>query len=107
MAPFFLLPLLCCCSHFEDVFDVQHFISSLRNDVPVVTRLPHHLERSEVQKLHLRSWSNATYYTNVIAQHWDKYKASALPYGSFQETMMQDTLHCRRSLEAHSLSCQD
>ena len=79
----YLLPLSCRCSHFEDVFDVKHFISSLRNDVPVVTRLPRHLEGSEVQKLHLRSWSNVTYYTDVIAKHWDEYKASEAPFGRF------------------------
>lgn len=47
--------MLCFCSSFTDIFDVDHFISSLRDEISIVKELP-----SEY------SWSSREYYATGI-----------------------------------------
>nr|XP_009609758.1 O-fucosyltransferase 7-like [Nicotiana tomentosiformis] len=67
--------LLCLnCSNFSDVFDEDHFISSLENDVKVVKKLPKELASATKAVKHFRSWSGVDYYEEEIARLWDEYQ---------------------------------
>ncbi|KAK7340710.1 hypothetical protein VNO77_21420 [Canavalia gladiata] len=59
-----------CGSDFQDIFDVDHFISSLRNEVQIVKQLPPNIKRRVEQGLPYSippiSWSNISYYENQI-----------------------------------------
>ncbi|XP_028103045.1 O-fucosyltransferase 7-like isoform X1 [Camellia sinensis] len=44
-------------SNFSDVFDQDHFISSLANDVKVIRKLPKELANATRAVKHFRSWS--------------------------------------------------
>ncbi|KAL3654253.1 Rhamnogalacturonan I rhamnosyltransferase 1 [Castilleja foliolosa] len=64
-------------SNFEDIFDVGHFISSLRDEVRIVKRLPKKLGlRYGYQPLVMPpiSWSNEQYYLQQILPLFDKHK---------------------------------
>ncbi|RWR89948.1 GDP-fucose protein O-fucosyltransferase [Cinnamomum micranthum f. kanehirae] len=61
-------------SNFSDVFDVEHFISTLANDVKVIKRVPNELVADTKALKHFRSWSGVEYYQEEIAQMWDDYK---------------------------------
>jgi len=67
--------LLCLnCSNFSDVFDEDHFINSLKNDVNVVKKLPKELASATKAVKHFRSWSGVDYYEEEIARLWDEYQ---------------------------------
>ena len=58
------------CSEFEDIFDVDHFISSLRDEVRILKELPPHIQ-SRVELGIIRtmppiSWSDISYYHNEV-----------------------------------------
>lgn len=57
-------------SEFEDIFDVDHFILSLRDQVRILRKLPPRLERRfesrMVYSLSPISWSNMSYYFNQV-----------------------------------------
>jgi hypothetical protein len=59
VSSFFILAiyveLLCLCSSFEDIFDVDHFIDVLRDEVSIVKELPGEY-----------SWSTREYYATGI-----------------------------------------
>eukprot|EP00249_Psilotum_nudum_P000392 c11806_g1_i1 orf=982-2679(+) len=61
-------------SIFSDIFDEEYFIKALKNDVPVVKKLPKEL--ASVPKAHkqFRSWSGVKYYEEEIALLWEEYK---------------------------------
>ncbi|XAR48540.1 hypothetical protein NMG60_11031391 [Bertholletia excelsa] len=61
-------------SNFSDVFDEDHFISSLANDVKVVKKLPDELENATRVDKHFRSWSGLDYYQEEIASRWMDYQ---------------------------------
>ncbi|XP_022155079.1 uncharacterized protein At1g04910 [Momordica charantia] len=65
-------------SDFEDIFDVDHFILSLRDEVRILRKLPPRLERRfesrVVYSLSPVSWSNVSYYLNQILPLVQKYK---------------------------------
>ncbi|XP_075088835.1 O-fucosyltransferase 7 isoform X2 [Nicotiana tabacum] len=61
-------------SNFSDVFDEDHFISSLENDVKVVKKLPKELASATKAFKHFRSWSGVDYYEEEIARLWDEYQ---------------------------------
>ncbi|GFQ02572.1 uncharacterized protein at1g04910 [Phtheirospermum japonicum] len=64
-------------SNFEDIFDVGHFINSLRDEVRIVKRLPKKLGlRYGYQPLVMPpiSWSNEQYYVQQILPLFDKHK---------------------------------
>nr|XP_043607922.1 rhamnogalacturonan I rhamnosyltransferase 1-like [Erigeron canadensis] len=65
-------------SDFEDIFDVDHFITSLRDEVRILKELPPRLKRRvELGKFHSLapiSWSDISYYHNQILPLIRKYK---------------------------------
>ncbi|GFZ05456.1 O-fucosyltransferase family protein [Actinidia rufa] len=63
-------------SDFEDIFDVKHFIDSLRDEVRIVRRLPKRFNRKYgFQPLEMPpvSWSNEQYYWQQIMPLFNKY----------------------------------
>ncbi|KAK9054422.1 hypothetical protein SSX86_025500 [Deinandra increscens subsp. villosa] len=65
-------------SDFEDIFDVDHFITSLRDEVRILKQLPPRLKtRVELGIVHTMppvSWSDISYYHNQILPLIQKYK---------------------------------
>lgn len=55
-----------CCSEFQDIFDVDHFITSLRDEVRILKELPPRLKRrvelGTVYSMPPISWSDISYY---------------------------------------------
>lgn len=66
----FIIMSLNCGSEFQDIFDVDHFITSLRDEVRILKELPPKLKkRVELGKflsLPPVSWSNISYYLNEV-----------------------------------------
>ncbi|KAK1288242.1 Uncharacterized protein QJS10_CPB19g01381 [Acorus calamus] len=61
-------------SNFSDVFDEEHFITSLANDIKVVKKLPKELATATKAVKHFRSWSGVEYYQDEISHLWDDYQ---------------------------------
>lgn len=65
-------------SDFEDIFDVEHFITSLRDQVRILKELPPRMkiraERGMVYSMPPISWSNISYYKNRILPLIKKHK---------------------------------
>ncbi|GAV81069.1 O-FucT domain-containing protein [Cephalotus follicularis] len=65
-------------SEFRDIFDVDHFITSLRDEVRVLKELPPRLKkRAEMGRVYTMppiSWSDISYYSNHILPLIQKYK---------------------------------
>uniref|UniRef100_A0A7C9A356 O-fucosyltransferase family protein n=2 Tax=Opuntia streptacantha TaxID=393608 RepID=A0A7C9A356_OPUST len=61
-------------SNFADVFDEDHFINSLANDIKVIKELPEELVTAPRAVKHFRSWSGLEYYQNEIASLWANYQ---------------------------------
>lgn len=61
-------------SNFSDVFDEDHFINSLANDVKVIKNLPEELSTAARAVKHFRSWSGMDYYQGEIASMWEDYQ---------------------------------
>ncbi|KAL6969762.1 Rhamnogalacturonan I rhamnosyltransferase 1 [Sarracenia purpurea var. burkii] len=64
-------------SDFEDIFDVKHFIDSLRDEVRIIKRLPKRFNRKYgYQPLEMPpvSWSNEKYYLQQILPLFEKNK---------------------------------
>lgn len=65
-------------SEFEDIFDVEHFITSLRDEVRILKELPPRLKRrvelGRVYSMPPISWSDISYYHNQILPLIRKYK---------------------------------
>ncbi|KAL8244178.1 hypothetical protein R6Q59_010436 [Mikania micrantha] len=65
-------------SEFEDIFDVDHFITSLRDEVRILKQLPIRLKKKvELGILHTMppiSWSDISYYHNQILPLIQRYK---------------------------------
>lgn len=91
------------CSRFEDIFDVDYFISSLKDQVRILKEIPDKQKRnSEVAKLHPispLSWSTILYYDKVVGNFnllpcllitWVNYKSTHLP-------ILSKMLQCSRS----------
>lgn len=53
-------------SEFQDIFDVNHFIRTLKHDVPVVEQLPPALAMHDAVWKAPVSWSKSSYYKNEI-----------------------------------------
>ncbi|KAK6157758.1 hypothetical protein DH2020_012006 [Rehmannia glutinosa] len=57
-------------SQFKDIFDVDHFINSLRDEVKIVKELPPHMQRNVNMGRYVSmppsSWSDISYYTDKI-----------------------------------------
>ncbi|GAV67469.1 O-FucT domain-containing protein [Cephalotus follicularis] len=64
-------------SNFEDIFDVKHFINSLRDEVRIVRRLPKRFNRKYGYKpltMPPVSWSNEKYYLQQILPLFSKHE---------------------------------
>ncbi|XP_061990705.1 rhamnogalacturonan I rhamnosyltransferase 1 [Rosa rugosa] len=64
-------------SNFEDIFDLRHFIDSLRDEVRIVRRLPKYFSRKYGYKpleMPPVSWSNEKYYLEQILPLVSKHK---------------------------------
>ncbi|XP_058086930.1 rhamnogalacturonan I rhamnosyltransferase 1-like [Magnolia sinica] len=64
-------------STFGDIFDIRHFIDSLRDEVHIVKRLPKRLNRKTISDLLVMppvSWSNEKYYLQQILPLFQKYE---------------------------------
>ncbi|KAG9451387.1 hypothetical protein H6P81_011352 [Aristolochia fimbriata] len=64
-------------SDFADIFDVRHFIDSLRDEVHIVKRLPKRFSRRAGSQSFMMppvSWSNESYYLQQILPLFSKYK---------------------------------
>ncbi|GAB2271334.1 O-fucosyltransferase 7 [Dionaea muscipula] len=57
-------------SNFADVFDEDHFINALANDIKVIKKLPAELLAVPRAVKHFRSWSGLDYYGSEIASMW-------------------------------------
>ncbi|KAG6775985.1 hypothetical protein POTOM_019487 [Populus tomentosa] len=60
-------------SNFSDVFDEDHFINALANDVKVIKKLPKEIGTMKTVK-YFKSWSGMDYYQEEIASMWADYK---------------------------------
>ncbi|KAF7806293.1 rhamnogalacturonan I rhamnosyltransferase 1-like [Senna tora] len=65
-------------SEFQDIFDVDHFIASLRDEVRILKKLPPRFKRRVEQGLYYSmppiSWSDISYYKNQILPLIQKHK---------------------------------
>ncbi|KAM1015600.1 hypothetical protein ACFX2J_045128 [Malus domestica] len=61
-------------SEFQDIFDVDHFITSLRDEVRILRKLPPKLRKRTVYSMPPVSWSNMSYYLHQILPLVQKYK---------------------------------
>ncbi|KAF5740197.1 hypothetical protein HS088_TW11G00263 [Tripterygium wilfordii] len=61
-------------SNFSDVFDVDHFINALDNDVKIVKKLPTELVTAPRANVEFKSWSGMNYYEGDIAKLWEEYQ---------------------------------
>ncbi|KAL0795249.1 hypothetical protein Bca101_066626 [Brassica carinata] len=61
-------------SKFSDVFDEDHFISTLSKDIRVIKKLPKGIDGLTKVVKHFKSYSGLRYYQNEIATMWDEYK---------------------------------
>ncbi|GMI90604.1 hypothetical protein like AT1G22460 [Hibiscus trionum] len=61
-------------SNFSDVFDEDHFINALANDVKVVKKLPKELSSATNVVKHFRSGSGLGYYRDTIGSLWEEYQ---------------------------------
>ncbi|KAF4348842.1 hypothetical protein F8388_024367 [Cannabis sativa] len=62
-------------SKFEDVFDVDHFITSLRDEVRILKKLPHHhiIHHNPPFSMPPVSWSNMSFYDKLVVPKLQKY----------------------------------
>ncbi|KAF2291585.1 hypothetical protein GH714_025911 [Hevea brasiliensis] len=61
-------------SNFSDVFDEDHFISALANDVKVIKKLPKEMVSAAKIVKQFRSWSGMDYYQGEITSLWEDYQ---------------------------------
>ncbi|XP_022135087.1 uncharacterized protein At1g04910-like [Momordica charantia] len=65
-------------SEFQDIFDVEHFITSLRDEVRILKELPPRLkkrvEQGRIYSMPPISWSDISYYHNQVLPLIQKYK---------------------------------
>lgn len=65
--------VLCGCSEFQDIFDVDHFITSLRDEVRILKELPPRVKRRvELGLIYTMppvSWSDISYYHNQVSEN--------------------------------------
>ncbi|KAJ8561406.1 hypothetical protein K7X08_027596 [Anisodus acutangulus] len=97
--------LLLNCSKFSYVFDEDHFINSLADDVRIVKKLPKELASATRVVKHFRSWSGVDYYEMEIASMWDEYQViraaksdSRLANNNLPPDFQK--LHCRACYQA-------
>ncbi|XP_047328400.1 O-fucosyltransferase 38 [Impatiens glandulifera] len=60
-------------SSFSDVFDEEHFITTLNGDIKIVKELPKELESVPRARKHFSSWAGMSYYEEM-KQMWKEYQ---------------------------------
>lgn len=65
-------------SNFSDIFDEEHFVNSLANDVKIIKKLPIELVNATRMVKQFISWSGMDYYENEIARLWEDYQVCML-----------------------------
>lgn len=60
------------------MFDEDHFINTLANDVKVIRKLPKELATARKAIKQFRSWSGMDYYQNGIAGMWEDYEVKKI-----------------------------
>lgn len=68
------------CSNFSDVFDEDHFINSLADDVKIIKMLPKELAATIRAVKHFRSWSGVEYYEEEIGSIFEEYQVCVKKY---------------------------
>lgn len=64
--------MFCLSSKFNDIYDGEYFVNTLKNDVRVVNKIPEYLmERfgsnfSNVYNFRIKAWSSIGYYRDVV-----------------------------------------
>ncbi|MQM08387.1 hypothetical protein Taro_041241 [Colocasia esculenta] len=83
-------------SDFEDIFDLEHFVDSLRDQVQIVRALPTD-KRGNLSVLTMTPvhWSNETYYTEEILRLFEKH-----------EMVHFNRTDCRLANNGHSIELQ-
>ncbi|KAJ4838502.1 Diphthamide biosynthesis protein [Turnera subulata] len=61
-------------SQFKDIFDVNYFMGSLRDEVRIIKELPTKLQNVPVHSMPPVSWSNMSYYYNKILPLFEEHK---------------------------------
>ncbi|KAL9396322.1 hypothetical protein Peur_010575 [Populus x canadensis] len=61
-------------SNFSDVFNEDHFINALANDIKVIKKLPMEMGGATKADKYFKSWSGMDYYQGEIASMWADYK---------------------------------
>lgn len=68
--PFFSCECALCGSEFQDIFDIDHFITSLRDEVRILRELPPRLKRRVELGIYYSlppiSWSDISYYVHQV-----------------------------------------
>jgi hypothetical protein len=57
-----------CFSDFGDIFDVNHFIDSLRGEVKIIKALPQKFSEKVPLSMQPISWSSEKYYLRQVRQ---------------------------------------
>mgnify|MGYP003702070223 CR=1 FL=1 len=60
------------CSNFEDIFDVKHFIDTLRDEVHIVKQLPKRFgpeDSNNILNMPPVSWSDEKYYLHQVCTY--------------------------------------
>ncbi|KAL6494309.1 Diphthamide biosynthesis protein [Orobanche gracilis] len=96
-------------SEFKDIFDVDHFVTSLRDEVRILNELPPRVKRRVdlgiIYTMSPISWSDISYYHNQILPLIQKYKVvhlnrtDARIANNYQPMDIQ-RLHCRVNFSA-------
>ena len=64
-------------SEFGDIFDVNHFINSLRNEIKIVKKIPLKFRQNsvsdDIMSIPPVSWSNESYYMNQVRDACNNY----------------------------------
>ncbi|KAF3337611.1 GDP-fucose protein O-fucosyltransferase [Carex littledalei] len=61
-------------SKFADVFDEEHFLASLVNDIKIVKKLPLEFAKAKRAVKYFTSWSSVDYYQREIFHLWNNYQ---------------------------------
>lgn len=75
----FYFILLTICSTFSDIFDENHFITTLQGDVRIVKELPKELESAPRARKHFTSWSSMSYYLEMT-ELWKNHQVHWQPF---------------------------
>ncbi|CAI5466881.1 unnamed protein product [Closterium sp. Yama58-4] len=66
-------------SEFEDIFDLEHFVETLKNDIRVVRELPRRVAHRRVLEKFPISWSPFSYYREELLLRLKKHRVMRFP----------------------------